>query len=178
MSLPDTENPSEEWEYFVRHIILLPKNDIIVKTYGFTEKAGITYCLQEYLAFGTVRKYLEITFGQSFLYGNALEPVPQTFLTFAANVIEGMNFLHQNGWIHPGLSSEKLLFCYADTPGLCCKLYDFCYETSSQERVDKEFRSGSRGRSLMEESRWNSVFHSSKLHIVKMWFVTYSDAQK
>ncbi|XP_071843090.1 uncharacterized protein [Apostichopus japonicus] len=147
----DTENPSEEWEYFVRHIILLPKNDIIVKTYGFTEKAGITYCLQEYLAFGTVRKYLEITFGQSVLYGNALEPVPQTFLTFAANVIEGMNFLHQNGWIHPGLCSEKLLFCYADTPGLCCKLYDFCYETSSQERVDKEL-SKNRGNVLLNMS--------------------------
>ncbi|XP_071843690.1 uncharacterized protein [Apostichopus japonicus] len=147
----ETENCSEEWEYFVRHIILLPKNDIIVKTYGFAEKAGITYCLQEYLAFGTVRKYLEITFGQSFLYGNALEPVPQTFLTFAANVIDGMNFLHLNGWIHPGLSSEKLLFCSAETPGLCCKLYDFCYEMSSRERVDKEL-SKNRGNVLLNMS--------------------------
>ncbi|XP_071842284.1 uncharacterized protein [Apostichopus japonicus] len=137
-SCTDVTKASEETEYFLRHIATLPKNETVVKTFGVFEKSGVTYCLEEYMAFGTVRTYLEITFGQSFLYGNAMEPVPQHFLTFASNVIDGMKFLHQNGWIHPGLSTEKLLISQTGNSSFSCKLYDFCYVMCSRGRLKEE----------------------------------------
>ncbi|XP_071842288.1 uncharacterized protein [Apostichopus japonicus] len=134
----DVTIASEEWKYFLRHIAILPINENVVKTFGIVQMSGIPYCLQEYMAFGTLKSYLEVNFGQSRFYGNALEPVPHHFLTFASNVISGMKFLHHYCWLHPGLSTEKLLISQSGHSGFSCKLHDFCYAIFSGDRVKEE----------------------------------------
>ncbi|XP_071842292.1 uncharacterized protein [Apostichopus japonicus] len=134
----DATIASEEWKYFLRHIAILPINENVVETFGIVQMSGISYCLQEYMAFGTLKSHLEVNFGKSRFHGNALEPVPHHFLTFASNVINGMKFLHQYCWLHPGLSTEKLLISQSGHSGLSCKLHDFCYVTSSGDRVKEE----------------------------------------
>lgn len=58
---------------------------------------GIDYCLQEELRIGTVREYIEKHYGQGYLYGNAMEPIPSCFYRFGRDLICGFQFLHLHG---------------------------------------------------------------------------------
>ncbi|PIK36092.1 putative fibroblast growth factor receptor 4 isoform X3 [Apostichopus japonicus] len=127
----------EEWNHFIRNVGYLPPHENIVNLLGFCRKMGIDYCLQEELCNGTVREYIEKHYGQDYLYGNSMEPIPSCFYRFGRDLICGVQFLHLHGWIHPGISVIKLLLNNTSTG---CKLYDFCGLTVAEERIEKEIK--------------------------------------
>lgn len=60
---------------------------------------GIAYCIHEYLPFGSLRAFLETEFGHNNMYNNTLEPIPREFVSFALDVVRGMEFLRYHGVI-------------------------------------------------------------------------------
>ncbi|XP_071836801.1 uncharacterized protein [Apostichopus japonicus] len=108
------------WSYCSR-ILTLPAHSNIIRTIDVCKIQGVTYCIQEKLTFGSLRKRLE---------ASRQNPLVSTELaSYALNVISGVNFLHSNGWLHPGLSAGKILLTNS---GKSCKLYDFCLATDAK----------------------------------------------
>ncbi|KAJ8034863.1 Fibroblast growth factor receptor 2 [Holothuria leucospilota] len=121
------------WSRHLHFVVKLPRQENIVTTLGTFEDNGIAYCIQEYLPFGNLRTFLETEYGQSYIYGNTVEPIPQEFVSFALDVICGMEFLRYHGWIHPGLCAQKVML---DNQTRRCKLHDFCHMCNRTDKIN------------------------------------------
>ncbi|XP_071851712.1 tyrosine-protein kinase transmembrane receptor Ror-like isoform X2 [Apostichopus japonicus] len=108
-------------------IMTLPKHDNIVELIGTSLEDVPYFIYQEYIERGTLKDYMlrqcKTTTNDDSLELEVPDQEKNLQLTqFAVDICEGMFFLAQQNFRHPGLSARKVLL----TPAGKCKLYDFC----------------------------------------------------
>lgn len=110
-----------KWSSYVQRLLELPDTDSLVKPEGLCIGGATLYLISEYLAYGTLEEYLtgkeppdDVPAMDKFKEGDRFGSM--------LGVLSGMEVIHSYGFLHPGLSKNKILV--SDQGQL--KLYDFC----------------------------------------------------
>ncbi|PIK39151.1 hypothetical protein BSL78_24009, partial [Apostichopus japonicus] len=87
------------------------------------------YLLQEYIPVGSLHENLVIH-GNDYR-GNNAEFASSELFDIGLQILKGMEFIVTYGFLHPGISTRRILF----TENGCCKLYDFCLKEDARKHV-------------------------------------------
>ncbi|XP_071840489.1 uncharacterized protein [Apostichopus japonicus] len=110
------------WKLFVKNTLDLPvTKKHLVKVEGFGLMTEKVYLIQEYVECQTLESRL--TDANSTVTSS--KPLYMTeAVGLISGILEGMNVIQSHGFLHPGLSTKKILI---HKDGFC-KLYDFCLD--------------------------------------------------
>ncbi|XP_071853396.1 uncharacterized protein [Apostichopus japonicus] len=119
------------WDDFVKRILDVPENKCIVPVEGICVDKGQICLLQTHLNCTTLDKHLHKTVGND--PENRVKVVMTTVETakYVIEILEGMELIHSYGFLHPGLSTKKILV----TVQGACKLYDFCLKEDARHTI-------------------------------------------
>ncbi|PIK42915.1 putative tyrosine kinase receptor Cad96Ca, partial [Apostichopus japonicus] len=117
-----TQRADIHWDLFVKRVLELPHNIHLVKVEGICIEEEKLLLIQEHLSCESLSAFLSDVEQQDYSLTTKYELHLQQRLTFARFILEGLQVLHSYGFLHPGLSTHKVLI----TDGGNCKLYDFC----------------------------------------------------
>ncbi|PIK49289.1 putative tyrosine-protein kinase, partial [Apostichopus japonicus] len=107
------------WDEFVKRTLDLPSARYLVNIEGIGIIKAKLHLIQEHYACETLNLWIGNVFRQEQLKDTVyLSEV----MSLIAGILEGLNLIHSYGFLHPGLSSKKILLV---DKGLC-KIYDFC----------------------------------------------------
>ncbi|PIK46093.1 putative tyrosine kinase receptor Cad96Ca-like, partial [Apostichopus japonicus] len=130
-----SENGSQQnersWDQYVKRMLDIPENPNIVTMEGFCVDGGQICLFHTHLNCKTLDKHLRIP-----LEGN-VEKTPSVAMTitevmkYVIGILKGMELIHSYGFVHPGLSTKKILL----TDQAECKLYDFCLTKDARHTV-------------------------------------------
>ncbi|KAJ8050788.1 Ephrin type-A receptor 10 [Holothuria leucospilota] len=119
------------WNDFVKRVLELPLTEYTIKIEGIYITAGNLYLVQEHIYCKTLetyqtsnRKYVHSKEGTTPLYESEA-------MRLIMNILKGMEFIQSYGFLHPGLSTRKILLENQGT----CKLYDFCLVADATSKV-------------------------------------------
>ncbi|XP_071854355.1 uncharacterized protein [Apostichopus japonicus] len=105
------------WDAFVKRTLDLPKTDHLTKIDGIGVDKTTLYLITEHTVCETLDSRL--TFDPS----SQSSPFSVSdVMKHIASILEGLECLQSFGFLHPGLSTKKILY----TKEGICKLYDFC----------------------------------------------------
>ncbi|PIK57881.1 putative tyrosine-protein kinase [Apostichopus japonicus] len=119
------------WDDFVKRVLELPNSRSIPAAEGICIDAAHLYLVQEHFVCETLVARL----GSSQLAENNDD---NYFFTefevkrFIMDILEGMELIHSYGFLHPGLSTSKILI----TQDGVCKIYDFCLTEDATKRLN------------------------------------------
>ncbi|PIK57142.1 putative tyrosine kinase receptor Cad96Ca [Apostichopus japonicus] len=106
-----------QWDAFVKRTLDLPKTDHLTKIDGIGVDKTTLYLITEHTVCETLDSRL--TFDPS----SQSSPFSVSdVMKHIASILEGLECLQSFGFLHPGLSTKKILY----TKEGICKLYDFC----------------------------------------------------
>ncbi|XP_071843006.1 uncharacterized protein [Apostichopus japonicus] len=108
------------WESFLKKCLALPKSDYLVKIEGVTIQKINQFLISEHLDCES----LDGLFTREMTGGRPADSVLSvtTLIKYISGILEGMEIIKTYGFLHPGLSTKKILLTQLD----CCKLYEFC----------------------------------------------------
>ncbi|XP_071852866.1 tyrosine-protein kinase CSK-like [Apostichopus japonicus] len=107
------------WDEFVKRTLDLPVTKYLVKVEGIGILKAKLHLVQEHFACETLDSWLVKVFSQE-TFENTM--YLSEVMGIIAGLLEGLNLIHSYGFLHPGLSSKKILRIEKGQ----CKLYDFC----------------------------------------------------
>ncbi|PIK56138.1 putative ephrin type-A receptor 5-like, partial [Apostichopus japonicus] len=110
------------WDAFIKLCLELPKTEHIVKVEAISIQKKYNYLITEHLVCETLKSKLSRTGDESAAassYGSLSIP---DVIQHVAGILEAMDILKSFGFLHPGLSTRKILITHQGV----CKLYDFC----------------------------------------------------
>ncbi|PIK45145.1 putative tyrosine-protein kinase [Apostichopus japonicus] len=107
------------WDEFVKRTIDLPLTKHLVKVEGIAILKAKLHLVQEHFACETLDGWLVKVFSHE-TFDNTM--YLSEVMRIIAGLLEGLNIIHSYGFLHPGLSSKKILRIEKGH----CKLYDFC----------------------------------------------------
>ncbi|KAJ8022495.1 Ephrin type-A receptor 10 [Holothuria leucospilota] len=110
------------WDKFVKRAVQLPESKHLVRFEGIGIDNGRHYLINERLTWGTLNARLKLppNAGPGKVSRKPLSP--SEVMRVILGVLEGIDMIQASGFLHPGLSSKKVLL---SNRGIC-KLYDFC----------------------------------------------------
>ncbi|PIK39360.1 putative ephrin type-A receptor 1 [Apostichopus japonicus] len=114
------KNKDVHWDDFVKRTLDLPKTDHLVKIEGIGIEKSFLYLITEHLVCDPLDSIITC---DSSTQGEITSIMSVTeVMKMLAGILEGMEILQSYGFLHPGLSTKKILY----TKQGQCKLYDFC----------------------------------------------------
>ncbi|XP_071841653.1 uncharacterized protein [Apostichopus japonicus] len=114
------KNKDVHWDDFVKRTLDLPKTNHLVKIEGIGIEKSFLYLITEHLVCDPLDSIIT---GDSSMQGEVTTIMSVTeVMEILAGILEGMEILQSYGFLHPGLSTKKILY----TKQGQCKLYDFC----------------------------------------------------
>ncbi|XP_071851199.1 uncharacterized protein [Apostichopus japonicus] len=120
------------WEVFVKRALDLPAAENLTKVEGICIDSVHLYLLHEHLICSTLDSRVN-TKGQS--AGSSAQP-PQIsamdVIRYILGILEGVKVIHSYGFLHPGLTTKKILL----TKQGICKLYDFCLVEDTTRAIE------------------------------------------
>ncbi|PIK37925.1 putative ephrin type-A receptor 3 [Apostichopus japonicus] len=143
------KNKDVHWDDFVKRTLDLPQTDHLVKIEGIGIEKSFLYLITEHLVCDPLDSLIT---SDSSAQGELSSTLSVTeVMKMLAGILEGMEVLKSYGFLHPGLSTKKILY----TKQGQCKLYDFClaedapkiiaFKKTQESRhfaVDKEIKPG------------------------------------
>ncbi|KAJ8038139.1 Fibroblast growth factor receptor 3 [Holothuria leucospilota] len=90
------------------------------------------HLVQEYLNFKTLYVRLQQCMGSSSSSTTLMMMKTSEVMEHLLGILEGLELLHSYGFLHPGLSTKKVLL----TNKGICKLYDFCLDKDAGSITD------------------------------------------
>ncbi|KAJ8050636.1 Ephrin type-A receptor 5 [Holothuria leucospilota] len=112
------------WPEYVKKVTELKENPFVVKVEGICVISANLYLVQEYIPMATLDRILSNQlFNKEFLCFE--------HFSYALEVIHGIEFIHSFGFLHPGLSTKKVIL----SPDRQCKLYDFVLKEDAPSKV-------------------------------------------
>lgn len=112
------KNDEIQWDTYVKRVLDMPNHKSLVKLEGVCVNQANLYLVHEHLTCDS----LESTISSKRLANNRTGPFPTSDVaSYLMEILEGMEVLHSFGFLHPGLSTKKVLL--TDTGQ--CKLYSF-----------------------------------------------------
>ncbi|KAJ8048313.1 Vascular endothelial growth factor receptor 1 [Holothuria leucospilota] len=127
-----SESNSIHWDNFVERVLELPDNENINHVEGFyIDDAKVTYLVYEHLICETLDVRVNACRG-----GDDSAPTRQPLsdsevMRYLFGILEGVQLLQSYGFLHPGLTTKKVLLTKQGT----CKLYDFCLSEDAAYRM-------------------------------------------
>ncbi|XP_071842105.1 uncharacterized protein [Apostichopus japonicus] len=118
-----------QWDVFLQKLMELPKHMNVVEAEGILTDRENIYLLQEYIPVGSLHENLVIH-GHDYRGINA-EFASSELFDIGLQILKGMEFIVTYGFLHPGISTRRILF----TENGCCKLYDFCLKEDARKHV-------------------------------------------
>ncbi|XP_071812208.1 uncharacterized protein [Apostichopus japonicus] len=114
------KNKDVHWDDFVKRTLDLPQTDHLVKIEGIGIEKSFLYLITEHLVCDPLDSLIT---SDSSAQGELSSTMSVTeVMKMLAGILEGMEVLKSYGFLHPGLSTKKILY----TKQGQCKLYDFC----------------------------------------------------
>ncbi|PIK38602.1 putative fibroblast growth factor receptor 1-A-like isoform X4, partial [Apostichopus japonicus] len=107
------------WHEFVKRTLDLPKSDHLINIEGIGVKKITYYLITGHVDSDTLASRL--TFDPNSMGTQSPMLVPDV-MKHISGILEGMEVIKSYGFLHPGLSTKKVLY----TKDGICKLYDFC----------------------------------------------------
>ncbi|KAJ8042712.1 Tyrosine-protein kinase isoform SRK1 [Holothuria leucospilota] len=117
------------WQEYVKRVLDLPRNKNLVSVVGICMDAVSLYLLNEHIVGETLDKRILATNTVNCNKMNLMAPIEA--LLYVRGILEGMELVHSYGFLHPGLTTRKILV----TDEGVCKLYDFCLSMDADKRV-------------------------------------------
>ncbi|KAJ8030570.1 Fibroblast growth factor receptor 3 [Holothuria leucospilota] len=118
------------WNEFIKRVLELPFSGSLVKIEGIWIDPAHNYLLYEYMICETLRA--KITDVQPTGASRKSDTLTASKVKhFFLDIIQGIELLHSYGFLHPGLSTKKILI----TKHGVCKLYDFCLSYDASKIV-------------------------------------------
>ncbi|KAJ8041341.1 Ephrin type-B receptor 3 [Holothuria leucospilota] len=118
------KDKSINWNGFIKRVLELPDNINLTKIEGICVDSAHLYLLHEHLICGT----LEIRVKEK------QDKDVSEIIGYISGILEGMELIHSYGFLHPGLSTKKILL----TKEGVCKLYDFCLSENAASVVSNK----------------------------------------
>ncbi|XP_071852881.1 uncharacterized protein [Apostichopus japonicus] len=119
------------WDEYVKRLLDLPNANHITNIEGICIEEATLYVVHEHLTCEVLENV--IGYGQQERESKFLDHLILDTKTssYATDVLEGMEFIQSYGFLHPGLSTKKVLV----TGQKICKLYDFCLREDAPTKV-------------------------------------------
>ncbi|PIK37137.1 putative tyrosine kinase receptor Cad96Ca [Apostichopus japonicus] len=109
------------WESYIKRVLELPPSECITRVEGISISSDQLYLLHEHYVCGTLDTEMKRRInGNATDYKEVLQL--EEITGYISNILEGLQFIHSYGFLHPGISTKKILL----TKDGVCKLYDFC----------------------------------------------------
>ncbi|PIK51580.1 putative proto-oncogene tyrosine-protein kinase Src [Apostichopus japonicus] len=109
------------WESYIKRILELPASESITRVEGISISSDQLYLLHEHYVCGTLDTEMKRRIdGNATDYNEVLQL--EEITGYISNILEGLQFIHSYGFLHPGISTKNILL----TKDGVCKLYDFC----------------------------------------------------
>lgn len=118
-----------QWTKFVKRVIELPPSDYVTKLLGIYIDISHLYVVHEHLICETLQDYLE-----NYRKDQAVKVCNYSsskMLPYVTSYLNGMKFIHSYGFVHPGMSTRKILV----TENGVCKIYAFCLPEDARNAV-------------------------------------------
>ncbi|KAJ8021502.1 Tyrosine-protein kinase CSK [Holothuria leucospilota] len=107
------------WDKFLKRLVQLPKSKHLLRIAGIGIDNGRQYLIHERLFRGSLAAYIKPASENT---ANSYKPfLPAHIIRIVLGILEGMEHIHSAGFLHPGLSTKKVLLNYQGVG----KLYDF-----------------------------------------------------
>lgn len=122
------------WDSFVKRALDLPDVENLTKVEGICIDRVHLYLLHEHLICGNLDARITLRNDSSSSRTSCqLSPVSTTeAIRCILGILEGLKVIHSYGFVHPGLSTKKILL----TKQGICKLYDFCLVEDTHRTVE------------------------------------------
>ncbi|KAJ8042701.1 Tyrosine-protein kinase BTK [Holothuria leucospilota] len=117
------------WDEYVKRVLDLPSNKNLVSVVGICIDTVNLYLLHEHVACETLDKRIQSTKILEDWKTNLM--TPSEVLSYVKGILEGLELVHSYGFLHPGLTTKKILV----TDQGECKLYDFCLSKDAVAKV-------------------------------------------
>ncbi|KAJ8021957.1 Ephrin type-A receptor 1 [Holothuria leucospilota] len=119
------------WDAYIRRVLELPPCKHLAGVEGVCIDTGISFharisLINEHIVCGTLDLHVR-AFNMSHVPMSASE-----VNCHLLGILEGMALIHSYGFLHPGLSSNKILL----TNQGVCKLYDFCLSDNARNILE------------------------------------------
>ncbi|PIK52546.1 hypothetical protein BSL78_10536 [Apostichopus japonicus] len=106
------------WGSYVKQLVELKQHDKLLEIEGLSIAADRLYVLYEHLPGTRLTNHIEETLGED------------TRLRYVMDITEGIGFIHSKGFLHPGLSTNKVLLSKGH-----CRVYDFLLSEDAPKKV-------------------------------------------
>ncbi|KAJ8039726.1 Serine/threonine-protein kinase ste20 [Holothuria leucospilota] len=110
------------WDVFVKRVLELPKTNTLVNVEGIGVDKACLYIIHEHLTCETLFVRLNVHQNMGVPNTAFIPMFGSEVIAHMLEILEGMELLHSFGFVHPGLSTKKVLVTNQGN----CKLYDFC----------------------------------------------------
>ncbi|KAJ8038659.1 Ephrin type-A receptor 10 [Holothuria leucospilota] len=121
-----------QWDAFVKRALELPKSSNISKIEGIGVLKGKIHLIHEYLVYGTLDDRIKSAESITESRETLIPLSPSEMMRHLLGILEGMELIHSYGFLHPGLSTKKILL---SNQGIC-KLYDFCLSEDAAKIIN------------------------------------------
>ncbi|KAJ8048568.1 Fibroblast growth factor receptor 2 [Holothuria leucospilota] len=115
------KNGEIHWDTYVKRILDMPDTDSLVKLEGVCVNQATLYLVHEHLTCESLDSLINSKRrkgGIGHIYSSL---TPSRIASYLMDILEGMEVLHSFGFLHPGLSTKKVLITSTGR----CKLYNF-----------------------------------------------------
>ncbi|XP_071843116.1 uncharacterized protein [Apostichopus japonicus] len=109
------------WESYIKRVLELPVSDSIPNVEGICIASEQLYLLHEHYICGTLEATVKRQVDDRTSTYEGRIPLLEV-KGYISNILSGIQLIHSYGFLHPGLSTKKILL----TKTGVCKLYDFC----------------------------------------------------
>lgn len=109
------------WDKFVKRVVQLPKSRNLCKIEGIGIDNAKQYLIHEKLSW-KLNERITANFKADDGTTSPIQISPPEAMRFILGILEGMELIQSSGFLHPGLSTKKILL----TNKRHCQLYDFC----------------------------------------------------
>ncbi|XP_071851653.1 uncharacterized protein [Apostichopus japonicus] len=118
------------WNEYVKRLLELPSSQNVVDVKGVCFDKECIYLMQEHLTSDTLKDHLDYKRDERKPLNEAVRLAPETMQSIL-EILQGLKLIQSFGFLHPGLSSEKILL----GSGGVCKLYAFCLAKDAPTRI-------------------------------------------